>query len=743
MLDPQHLKRPPMVTAASSSSSLALRPQGPLSRPLFSSSGSSSSSLGGLEQTVLPFQDFIKQTRPVDAEKPLPPTPLAPRHSFDSSPYSEDRRSQLFDLPHHEKGRRSSSVYSRTQSQWIPEDPRPDTRSSYQSPENEDESYFPPNPHNMDVPGVDIRQPTPDSQEPRECSPLIASPCSTLSAVSTVPKSQPIAFMRNPLIVQERPKVRMMSLDKANQKFNAPGAVHMLPEELRAQKAKKSDARKYTRTDVTDSFGSPRPPPLPPAAFEFRGDRSHSTSTGASVSPFTPSPRDSAQGSSYVTSMNTFHVGTGPARTMAPPFFSTPQHQIGEDEERGRTRQRGRASREYPSPPKFFMHDLNTRAIPEYDSDPYRQPSASGSYQSDDDDVRGHMKLIPQPLFQAKSPIQHRIPSNAGSPSSLGYSPFRMQRSSQESASSGRSSGFPLRLSLTPPPEGTRQRESNNSTTGMIPISPPTVQQNESRRSQKPPPINTDQKNFTRAAVGPEARVSSLYPHIMSRNKKKKIKASDAKSAAKRPSVGAPLLPAEVVAAVLLTPETTPQTSPLASNLALTSGLKRAPSNLSTDGKRPLYQRFKGITKLRRGSKQQELSPGASSAASPESPHLFPSPVKSLPPTHLGWTETAKATWDQARTAFPSRSHASQATSPDGDASEMEDSDSPTLSRPTLFGPFMESYRETKAQKRREDLKKTIKVFTPLDGASEVGDSDDGSEEGSAIQKRLSNYNWM
>ncbi|KAI7365580.1 hypothetical protein KC336_g21390, partial [Hortaea werneckii] len=83
-------------------------------RPAILKNGSSSSSLRGMEQSVPSFQTFIKRTPPPDHLKPLPPTPLHPHQraaSFDSgiSPCPSS------------SGRRSSSVYSRTVSQWDPE----------------------------------------------------------------------------------------------------------------------------------------------------------------------------------------------------------------------------------------------------------------------------------------------------------------------------------------------------------------------------------------------------------------------------------------------------------------------------------------------------------------------------------------------------------------------------------------------------------------------------------------------
>lgn len=730
-----------MVTTGSSSSSLGVRSQGPLARPSYSRSGSSSSSLSGMEQAIQPFQDFIKQTRPIEADKPLPPTPLAPRQTYESSRVIGEGTPEMSYYSRPAADRRSSSVYSRTQSQWIPNE------QSAESLDTSYESYLGPESYSTIVPDLNIRQATPDCGQPRHCSPLIVSPSPTLSAVSTLPRSRPPTMMLSEP-ARERPKARLMSLDKANRTFKAPGMVHLLPEELRAQSLKKSEARKHSRMEsqqMFSMFSSPRPPPLPPAALIHEETRSYSTSTGESVSPHTILQRDGTPQSSnsdYMTSMKAFHVGAGPSREMLAPLASE-RPQRTEDEDRGRSRQRGHSSREYPAPQKFFMHDLNPRPIHENREDSPRQLSASGSYDSDDD-VRGHMKMIPQPLFQAKSPIQHRRPSDARvtSPlSPLGNSGFRMQRESQESASSTRSSGFPLRLSLTPPPGGIRHRQSKSSTTGMIPISPPSG--NSPGEYHIPTPIDTRQNPFSKPTFEDETKVSSICPRLINQNRKKKTK-PDVKLAAKRPSIGAPLLPPEVVAAVLLTPETTPQTSPLASNLLL-DGLKRTPSGLSAEVKKPLYQRFKGMAKqIRRGSKQEETSPAESPIASPQSPHLFASPVKTSQPTHLGWTDTAKATWDQARaTANTLRRNASHVTSHDDGEVGDEDEDVAAARRPTLFGPFVEGYRETRAQKRREDLKKTIKVVTPLEQTSEAGESDEESERDSVVQKRLSGYNWM
>lgn len=729
MPDSRGMKQPPMVTAGSPSSSLGLRAHGLLAQSPYSYSGSASSSLNGLEQSIQPFQDFIKQTRPAETEKPLPPVP---RYLFDSTPRSEDVSRHIANPPQDVSDRRSSSVYSQTPSQWLS-----DTSSLQYLDIDFDSCLLQPGSYSSNIPDLNVKKAAPEVREPRGYSPLFTSPSPTLSAVSTFATSTLSTLVLSPDLLPERPKARLMSMEKANQAFSAPGVIHLLPEEQRAQSSKKIKARAAARRESREMYSSPRPPPLPPAALSLGEERSQSISTDASVSPHSKPQRMSIHRPPpvrYGASVNSFHVGAGPARTMIAPPVTT--RTLDYDEQRGRSKQRERASREVATPETVFMHDLIPRAVPEHRSNSSREQSETPSYNSEDD-VRGHMKMIPQPLFQTRSPKPQKRPSDASIPSSFGHFHFRMQRDGRESASSGQSSagGFQLRSPLTPPPGSMWQRQSQGSKTGMIPISPPS--ENGPSKQQILPKKSSYPKVPSKGTHRQETSILSLYPHIID-GMKKKVVSGNAKPVVKRPSVGAPLLPADVVAAVLLTPETTPQTSPLASNLILSTALKGTPSHRSVDSKKPLYQRFKGMTKhARRASKQHDVSPARSLVARPDSPHLFANSVKAAQSTYSEWSETAKATWEQARfNAFPSRDEASHNESESG----IEDFHA---RRPTLFNPLMDSYRETKALKRREELKRTIKVLTPMDEASDVGESEEESDGHSVVDRRLSGYNWI
>ncbi|KAK4498778.1 hypothetical protein PRZ48_009288 [Zasmidium cellare] len=761
---PGTLKRPPIVNAGGSSSSS-------LARPPLLSTGSSSSSLGGLEQRVTSFQTFIKRTPSVDSDpnKPLPPTPLAEKRSLSTLASALDRR--------------SSSVYSRTPSQFTPQTPPVEAQDA----EADLPFILQPIAYSASSPDLSTSNLAPPQfLEARTFSPLIESPRTTTVASNSPPESRPQSMptppssespdsptiptiyippsidtqvsspttprLTSPIAYHgPRQKVRTVSLAKAKEAMHAPGAVPLLPEELREQALKKAKSQGHIRLESIDIFGGAEKVPVPPAlpTLVDREGRERVLQTPPEVPQRDyafPSPGLPVTSAAY----KSFHVGTGPVREMAPPLASSPTEskvtwrqlsQDGTDEPRGRTVERRSYERDSRSSPKPFAKDAQADGhddlAKEYHSllgqQQYRQASESPGYSSDES-VRTHMKMVPQPLFQAKQPPQSKKSgSSRGSNSSV--SPFSIHqriRSDGSTSSTNRSTGFGLRLSL----ETNGQKSRHSSTTGMIPISPPT---NISMERPKPPHLDTGKwqpnprikKSHSREA----SRESSFYPHIMRRKSSKKQEPT------LPPIPGKPLLAAEIIAAKLKTPESTPDTSPMSPIIA-TATRKPSSAGGSEHEKKKFFSRFNPKSRRRSSTLSSEPKP------SPTSPHLFPSPIKTSPTTtHLGWSDTSKRTFDEARS--PSRITHIPAPARPLDARGVEEPESPTGARKaSVFGGVLEGWREGKAARRREDLKKLIRVV-PLEGgegrASEEVKrrSSVSAGGGTVVGRRMSFGGWM
>lgn len=237
-----------------------------------------------------------------------------------------------------------------------------------------------------------------------------------------------------------------------------------------------------------------------------------------------------------------------------------------------------------------------------------------------------------------------------------------------------------------------------------------------------------------------------------------------------------PLLAADIIAQRLQTPQASPEFQQEKSD--------------DTETK-PLLQRMaKGAAKYADIlTRPAEMMPDYQSKvddnarhANAESPHLLPSPSKPAPSStgsHLGWSDLAKSSFDRAKgvihipmkTRAPSIQHVVGPARPlderhTGDDSEDDETPADTSRRPSFFGDFVESWREGKKERRREELKRIIRVV-PVEGQNDgraerpqlVRDTGSGgsqavssssvtplSEKESpfvAMGRRLSGYNWM
>ncbi|GAB7361105.1 hypothetical protein MBLNU230_g1143t1 [Neophaeotheca triangularis] len=564
------------------------RPKDSQLRPPFTSSNSSASSLSaaGMEQAVPSFKGFVKRIPKVDKEKALPPLPpyVSPRRSWTGSPSVS-----VGEASSSERQRRSSSVYSRTVSQWFPvPDSPPPPLPQWNTSDFADGGnllLLRPIAYSASTPHLPEKAPTPPLLEPRTYSPLINTPSPTASLVTSRSTSldseqrSPSGERATVLLPPPPPSasipkkhLRTVSIEKARAVIHAPGAVHLLPEELRAQTAvpalRKSRSHEgvVVKPPTLMSYADTPPElPSPPVLTDSYG-RERIASLTSPMTPLDrgfafPFPIEEERGSSAATS--TFAVGTAPPKAMVP-IASQPRKESrakaaqalglaeADEQPRGRTRQRGPRNMSYDHylPHRKSYHSSSSEEDGEIYShaqkiakdyhalltEQYRYSPASSSRRSESDhSIRQHMKLVPQPLFHSKGLKKHASSKFGHSQSSVASSNPTTDsgvESTTQTASSGSHSNVPMKLSLAP--DGFYKHE-RRSTSGTIPISPPIVTSGPSgmqrptiavtpysplyeQQSQQEPSHPIARRNSY------DNRVSAYYPHMMPRKGKNKNK---------------------------------------------------------------------------------------------------------------------------------------------------------------------------------------------------------------------------
>jgi hypothetical protein len=236
------LRRPPLRTNNSSTPSLVGMEQTippTLKQPPLTTNDTYKSSLIGYEQHIPPFKDFVRQTPPLADDKPLPPTPLRVRgFSFGATTDSPSRE------PSPPGTRRTSSVYSRTVSQWYADSP---TWSASDLADNPIPAlpleYLQPIAYSASTPQLKETTPTGPFIQPRTYQPLLTTPSPTASrCTSRTPSPRRVSFRKDlrfsvllPTAVDvaqiPRTHLRTVSLEKAKASSGAPGVEHFLPEE--------------------------------------------------------------------------------------------------------------------------------------------------------------------------------------------------------------------------------------------------------------------------------------------------------------------------------------------------------------------------------------------------------------------------------------------------------------------------------------------------------------------------------
>jgi hypothetical protein len=855
------LRRPQIRKAKSSTPSLrgmerTIPPT--LKRPPYTTTDSASSSLSGFEQTVMPFQEFVKRTPPPDDNKPLPPTPLRVRRSSFGKSASASSRG-----PSSSRPRRTSSVYSRTVSQWIPDSPvwsasdLADNPMPALPPELlRPIAYSASTPELVETPSSGLLL------QPRTYQPLLTTPSPTISRRTTpspgpTPSQEERKFsilLPTAVDIVDIPKshLRTVSLEKAKATAGAPGAEHLLPEELRAKSKGKvllktrslepilkapqpatTKAEPIVR-DTLAMFGRavdlpPTPPPALPTMTLVDAE-GRDRVVGAPRLSVAPLPNFSfpVEGvrSPIHTTVNAFPVGKNAPKTMIPLTSqahhnpSPPSHQPDiYSHERGRSIQRGSRDsgyqynqphgrkRELSSPGQDVVH-AHQLAQDYYSllAEQDRQASASSASRSVQSDVEvgEHMRMVPQPLFHSKPAAMQSRQVSSRYDSVTGYvlPLYHREQSDSNLSMQSQQSGSnitPCRLSNT---ANYRRRSSM----GTIPISPPFQHNNSESRpaaamSANPQPRAVPKyrrnSNDNRVSVNWHNPTKGGNELIFRRSKEKQPSIPKIVGPGSPNSPGVPLLAPDIVAQRLRTPEVTPEHSPLfqgpwpiqhaasAPPATLFPAIRdEEPSSSSEDkdkiqekeltAKQALLARFtkgavKYADKLTRptGYEPSPLSSNDNNndqqthdaVARTESPHLLPSPTTTATAAHrkhakkpsLGWSSASKSAFDSHHSPSSSRSH--QHTQPQasiythtttparpldergsGDVEEEPVVSSARRGSINLFATLRDLRRETKAEKRREEIKKSIRVVGVPEGAAASGNG--GEIRGRSVDGR-------
>nr|OQO25014.1 hypothetical protein B0A51_07995 [Rachicladosporium sp. CCFEE 5018]OQO28819.1 hypothetical protein B0A51_04264 [Rachicladosporium sp. CCFEE 5018] len=804
-------KRAPVLKAAYSRSSLG--PYDNPKRPALASASSSKASLIGMEQSVPPLQEFIKRTPRVDPLKPLPPIPLKPkrrRSSYSGSPGKSSRNASPA------LQRRTSSVYSRTASQWMAESP------IWSASDFADEPVPPlplellrPIAYSASTPQLVENPPTPPMLEPRYYQPLLATPSPTVSR-STTPSPPPLEHRPSTLLPEPvatvevlKKHLRMVSLERAKAVLQAPGAEPLLPEELRARVPVKSPTKSRShevllRDTMMMFTSSPhesvRAPELPTLTMVDAQGRDRAVgSPRASVAPmpgfgFAEALPVGRRGT------GSFQVGNNAPRQMVRLYRqnaeSTQRDRSKEgyngsvSDERGRARYR--ASRSVPQD-RYLMQGVQTpSSSPDVMSthhlagvyntllaDQYRAPSASSAASSGryDVDAREHMKMVPQALFQGKPMSRNtgQLQARYASPNAS-VSPFARSQASGSGTSMQCSTRDDDELYTLPRLETDKRVDHRRrSTSGTIPISPPS--QYEPQRSKFTPAVPSDRKLAAYRRNSDDNRVSQYFPVTTRGTDQLLFRRSDDEDSYQNPArAETPPFASQPTPAVRRhAPPTRTSTEPilrqrpsnassseLTAKQALFSRITRGAAKYAELLTRPAgqepplasgFRRRSSTNSARRSSDKghstkfsnpfTKLDISAANAnprakASIDSPDLHSSPsAKSPPGTYLGWTNAAKSAFDQARsptkTSFPpAAAMYVHTTTPARPLDERQialpqdsDDDEPSspVRRGSIFTGLLGGRREAKAEKRREDIKKSIRVVvTPEAAANRVND---------------------
>lgn len=682
-------------------------PKAQLRRPPAALNNSSSSlNLNGFENSVPSFQSFVRKTPTPNQEKPLPPVPII--ETADSSPIST---------------RRTSSIYSRTVSQYAP------TPESWRDEEHLMPTFFlQPSVYSLSTPGLTLGDTPKLEIPPRPYAPLITSPSPSPSRTST--PSPPPAHLRERLLPPSpqmlritTQHIRTVSLDKAKAALRSPGVQQLLPEEMRALAATKKANQQHIMR-VSRSFEGIVPlrspvlspvnpsPTLPsPTPYDWPlPANTYSDKNGSKLSDgYFGMNKEKRMSMSPVEKQLKSPIEISVTRPMDPPAQDY--------EPRGRPRQQSRTGS------SRRLNDYESNVIDAYE-DRSMDPSSNESlideakrlaneyhalfkqdaknpgfrkHSASSNSIKENMKLVPQPLFfnprqiSRQRELEYQKARNKGFSPAASKSPdsrvvTREQRNGPKTKE--RALNFPYKLSLTPESTGLSRRRS---TSGSIPISPPFPGHvpEATKAKELPSPvqrkqsiddsdsfsafyqrINADAEQLAKEYNKPGSKVTfemNTLPTIFSHPSEETTKSSQESSFNRRK--------ASYDSGISSGASSKGSRAPLKSFTH--KGLAAVTSVFGNHARRSSVTSIEGLSNLVDKFKQRRPSFPVISAPQPISA------AEAYDPARL-----------QAMSSGPS--HAAK-------------------KRPSIFAGIKDHKRESKANKRREDLKKTIKMV-PVGG---------------------------
>ncbi|KAK6433158.1 hypothetical protein LTR95_010670, partial [Oleoguttula sp. CCFEE 5521] len=406
-------------------------------------------------------------------------------------------------------------------------------------------------------------------------------------------------------------------------------------------------------------------------------------------------------------------------------------------------------------------------------ADQYRAPSASSAASSGryEIDVREHMKMVPRALFHGKPMSRNtgQLQARYESPN-VSVSPFARKQAS-ESGGSVQSSKRDDDMLHALPCLVTDNRSSHRrrSTSGTIPISPPS--QYEVLRTKITPAVPIDRRLAAYRRNSDDNRVSQYFPVTTRGNDQLLFRRSDDKENYQNlaraetspfafqpaPAIRRHAAPTRTNTEPMLRQRPSDASPELTAKQALFSRITRGAAKYAELLTRPAGleppdasdSRRRSSTKSGRRSSDKghgvkfsnpfpKLDIPAANAspramASIESPHLHSPPsAKSPPGTYLGWTYAAKSAFDQARSPTkssfpPSAAMYVHTITPARPLDERQnalpqdsDDDEPSspVRRGSIFTGLLGGRREAKTEKRREDIKKSIRVVVTPEAAA-------------------------
>ncbi|KAH0385967.1 hypothetical protein KCU92_g3084, partial [Aureobasidium melanogenum] len=666
----------------------------------------SSLSLNGFEKSAPSFQSFIRRTPTPNSEKPLPPVPIG--ETPETSPTSF---------------RRTSSIYSRTVSQYAP------TPESWTDEEHLVPTFFlQPSVYSLSTPELTLGDTPQSTVPPRPCAPLITSPSPSPSRTST-PSPPPDRFWKEKLLPPSpqllrvaTQHIRTVSLDKAKATLRSPGVQPLLPEEMRALAAAKKANQQHIirgsrsfegivplRTPVLSPvFPSPSLPSPTPYDWPLQANTDPDKHESKLSDEYFEMNDEKRMSMSPVEKQLKTQIEISITHPSEPPAMGY--------ELRGRSRQQSRTGssrriNDYESKVIDAYEDksLNAssneslmdeakRLANEYHALFKEDAKAAGfrKHSASSNSIKEKMKLVPQPLFfnprqiskqreleyqksrnKAYSPAASRSPDPRTMPREQRYNPKSKERPLN----------FPFKLSLTPESTGTRRRRS---TSGSIPISPPLPGREATKTKEPPSPVQRKQ------SIDDSNRFSAFYHRIN----------ADAEQLAREYNKPGNKVTFEVNALPTIFSHPSDEAA-------------RYLQASAYDKRKQSYDSGVSSVASSKGSKAP-LKSLTYKVTSVFSHHVRKSSVSAVE----GLSNLVE-NFKQRRPSFPVISapqpiSAAEAYDPLRLQASSSAASNTTKKRPSVFAGIKDHRRESKANKRREELKKTIKMV-PLEGAPQAG----------------------